>query len=169
MDETRSEQITLTVKYRDLEQTFTGSVNDVWVSVNKLFAELLPAFDLARKVILTVDLARLIEDSKGVIALAPEGHELLVPKEKLTDSEILQYYLLAAYIGFKLGKTTKETMTKEELSSKLGKKIKITATRLGELVKEGNVIKAEDSGYKISTVGITRLQEELRAIKSEIW
>jgi predicted transcriptional regulator len=47
--------------------------------------------------------------------------------------------------------------------------MKITATRLGELVKEGSVIKAEDGGYKISTIGIRRLQEELSAIKSEIW
>jgi hypothetical protein len=169
MDETRDEQITVIVKYRDLEQTFSGSINDVWVYVNKFFGEVMPAFDLIRNVILTVDLAKLIEDSKGVIAITPEGPELLVPKEKLTDSEVLQYYLLAAYIGFKLGRTTKETVTKEELSSKLGKNMKITATRLGELVKEGSVIKAEDGGYKISTIGIRRLQEELSAIKSEIW
>jgi len=169
MDETRDEQITVIVKYRDLEQTFSGSINDVWVYVNKFFGEVMPAFDLIRNVILTVDLAKLIEDSKGVIAIAPEGPELLVPKEKLTDSEVLQHYLLAAYIGFKLGRTTKETVTKEELSSKLGKNMKITATRLGELVKEGSVIKAEDGGYKISTIGIRRLQEELSAIKSEIW
>jgi len=169
MDETRDEQITVIVKYRDLEQTFSGSINDVWVYVNKFFGEVMPAFDLIRNVILTVDLAKLIEDSKGVIAIAPEGPELLVPKEKLTDSEVLQHYLLAAYNGFKLGKATKETATKEELSSKLGKNMKITATRLGELVKEGSVIKAEDGGYKISTIGIRRLQEELSAIKSEIW
>lgn len=169
MDETSKDQIEVTIKYGDLMQTFIGSAADVWVSVNKFFGEVFPALDLVRKVILTVDLDKLVEDSKGVIAVAPEGPELLVAKEKLTDSEILQYYLLAAYIGFKLGKIVREDMTKDELSSKLGKNLKITVTRLGELVKEGSVIKTENGGYKIATIGIRRLQEEMSAIKREIW
>ncbi len=169
MGETRHDQITVTVKYGELEQRFVGSVDDVWTSVNKFFSEVLPAFDLSRKVILTVDLAKLIEDSRDVIAIAPEGPELLVPKERLADNEVLQYYLLAAYIGFKLGKTVRETMTKEELSSKLGKSVKITATRLGELVRDGRVVKMGDGDYKIATIAIKRLQEELIAIKGEVW
>jgi hypothetical protein len=132
--------ITVHVKYGGVEQTFTGGVNDVWVSVNKFFGELIPAFDIASKVMLSVDLAKLVEDFKDVVAIAPEGPEVLVPKEKLTDSETLQLYLLADYIGYRLGKLSRKTMTKEELVAKLGKNMKITATRLGELVKQGNVV-----------------------------
>ena len=169
MSESRVDPVTIIVRYGGMEQTFTGSVNDVWVGVNKLLSQVFPAFDIVRKMTLTVDLVKLIDDSKDAIALAPEGPVLLVPKEMLTDSEVLQYYLLAAYIGFKLGKLAKETMTKEELQCRLGKSAKITATRLGELIKEGSVTKTEDDGYKIATIGIRRLQEELSAIKSEIW
>ena len=157
------------VKYGGVEKTFTGSVNDVWVSVNKFFSETVPAFDIARKVTLTVDLAKLIEDFKDVIAIAPEGPEVLIPKEKLTDSEILQYYLLAAYVGYRLGKRSTDAMSKEELQSKLGKNMKITTTRLGELVKQGNVVKTDEGNYKIATVAIKKLQEEVKAIKTEIW
>jgi len=156
------------VKYGDVEQTFSGDVNDVWVSVNKFFSELIPTFELARKVMLTVDLPKLIEDFKDVIAISPEGTEVLIPKERLTDSETLQLYLLAAYIGYQLGKLPNETMTKEELAAKLGKSMKITTTRLGELVKQGNVIRIEDGNYKITTVAIKKLHERLPAIKSEI-
>jgi hypothetical protein len=152
--------VTVHVKYGDLEQTFTGNVNDVWVSVNRFFSEMIPAFDIARKVTLTVDLAKLVEDFNGVIAISPEGPELLVPKEKLTDSETLQLHLLAAYIGHKLGKLLRENMTKEELAAKLGKSMKITTTRLGELVKQGNVVRIEEGNYKITTIGIKRLQDE---------
>lgn len=60
-------------------------------------------------------------------------------------------------------------MTKEELSAKLGKNMKITTTRLGELVKQGNVVKTDEGNYKIATVAIKRLQEEIAAIKNEIW
>ncbi len=152
--------VTVCVKYGGVEQTFTGDVNKVWISVNKFFGELVPVFDIARKVTLTVDLAKLIEDFKEVIAIAPEGPELLLPKEKLTDSETLQLYLLAAYLGYRLGKLPKETMTKEELQARLGKNMKITTTRLGELVKQGDVVKTEEGSYRITTKTITQLQEK---------
>jgi len=156
--------ITVHVKYGDVEKTFTGSVNDVWVSVNKFFSEMIPTFDIARKVTLTVDLARLIEDFKDVVAIAPEGPEVLIPKEKLTDSEALQFYLLAAYIAYRLGKRATDAMTKEELQGKLGKTSKITSTRLGELVKEGSVVKTEEGSYRIATVAVKRLQDKLKAV-----
>ena len=165
----KAERITVHVKYGEIEQTFTGNVNDVWVSVNKFFGEMIPAFDIARKVTLTVDLPRLIEDFKDVIAIAPEGAEVLIPKEKLTDSEALQFYLIAAYIAYQMGKRSTDTMTKEELQAKLGKTSKITSTRLGELVKEGSVVKTEEGNYRLATVAVKKLQDELKAIKTEIW
>jgi len=155
--------ITVHVKYSGIEQTFTGGVNDVWVSVNRFFGELVPAFDVARKVTLTVDLAKLIEDFKDVVAIAAEGPEVLMPKERLTDSETLKLTLLAAYMGYRLGKLTRETMTKEELAAKLGKNMKITTTRLGELAKQGMVTKTEEGNYKITTIAVTQLQREIQS------
>lgn len=162
-------KITVHVKYGDVEQTFMGSINDVWVGVNKFFGEMVPAFDIARKVMLTVDLAELIEDFKDVIVIAPEGPEVLIPKEKLTDSQALQFYLLAVYMGYRLGKRSTDTMTREELQAKLGKTSKTTSARLSELMKEGRVVKTEDGNYRIATVGVKKLQEGLAAIKSEVW
>lgn len=161
--------VTVHVRYGSVEQTFTGNVNDVWVSVNKFFSEMVPAFDIARKVTLTVDLAKLVEDFKDAVVIAPEGPELLIPKEKLTDSETLQFYLLAAYVGYRLGKLQTDALTKEELQVKLGKNMKIATTRLGELVKQGNVVKTDKGNYRIATIAIKKLQEELNAIKTEIW
>jgi len=154
------ETITVHIKYGNMEQTFTGNVNDVWVSVNRFFSETIPAFDIARKVTLTVDLAKLVEDFKDVIAIAPEGPEILMPKEKLTDSETLALHLLAAYTGNKLGLLNSDTLSKEELQAGLGKSAKITSTRLGELLREGLATKTEEDKYKITTIGIKRLQEE---------
>jgi len=52
-------------------------------------------------------------------------------------------------------------MSKKELQTRLGKTSKITSTRLGELCREGVVIKTEEGNYKITTIGIKRLQDEL--------
>jgi len=153
-------KITVHIKYRDVEQTFIGNVNDVWVGVNKFFSQMIPSFDVAHKVLLTADLPKLIGDFKDVIALAPEGPELLISKRRLTDSEIIQLYLLAAYMGYKLGHLSKDSMSKKALQTRLGKTSKITSTRLGELCREGMAIKTEEGNYKITTIGIKRLQEE---------
>ena len=163
------ETVTVNVKYGQVEQTFSGNADAVWVSVNKFFSEVVPAFTIARKMMLTVDLAELIEEAKGVIAIAPEGPEVLVPKEKLTDSEALQFYLLGAFIAYRLGKRASDAMSKEELQAKLGKTPKIASTRLSELVKEGSVVKTDEGGYKLATVAVKRLQSELKAIQKEIW
>ena len=154
------EKITVHVKYRDVEQTFVGNVDDVWVSVNRFFSQVIPSFDVTRKVMLTVDLQKLIEDVDGVIAIAPEGPELLISKQKLTDSETIQLYLLAAHIGYRLGHLSRDSFSKEELQTRLGKSSKITSTRLGELCREGMATKTGEGDYKISTIGIKRLQEE---------
>jgi hypothetical protein len=164
-----SEKIFVHIKYGELEQTVSGNVNDVWVSLNQFFNKTIPAFDIASKIILTMDLEKLVEDFKEIIAITPEGPELLIPKEKLTDSETLQLYLLATSMGHKLGRLQRETMTKEELQAKLGKNMKITITRLGELVKEGHVAKTEEGNYKITTIGIKRLRDEtLPKIKAKL-
>lgn len=154
------DKVTVHVKYLDTEQTFTGNVNDVWVSMSQFFSEIIPTFEIISKVTLTVDLAKLIEDFKDVIAIAPEGPLLLMPKKKLTDSETLQLTLLAAYMGYRLGKLKHETVTKEELAAKLGKSVKITTTRLGELLKDTRITKTQEGNYKITTIGIKRLQDE---------
>jgi hypothetical protein len=153
--------ITVHVKYQDVEQTFTGNVNEVWVGVNRFFSEMIPAFEVARKAVLTVDLEKLVEDFKNIIAVTPEGPSLLVYKQKLTDSETLALHLLAVYIGNKLGLLGKDVLTKEELQAGLGKSAKITGTRLGELHREGLVAKTEEDHYKITTIGVKRLQEEV--------
>ena len=153
------ETVTVHIKYQETEQTFTGDVNHVWVSVNRFFSEMIPALQIVKKAILTVDLENLIEDCKNIIAVAPEGPVLLVSRQKLTASETLTLHLLATYIGNKLG-LSKIFLTKEELQAALGKNAKITSTRLGELCREGLATKTEEGNYQVTTLGIKRFQEE---------
>jgi len=153
------ETVTVHIKYQETEQTFTGDANQVWISINRFFTEMLPSLQTVKKALLTVDLESLIEDCKNIIAVAPEGPVLLVSKQKLTDSETLTLNLLAAYIGNKLGQT-KDVLSKEELQAGLGKSAKITSTRVGELIREGLATKTEEGNYKITMLGIKRFQEE---------
>ena len=154
--------VTVHVKYKDVEETFSGDVNSVWVSVNRFFGRLVPFLDVVRGVVLTVDLGEVVEACKGLVAVGEEGPVVLVGKEKLTDSEGLLLMLLAAWVGGRLGKLDRLWLGRDELREWLGKSGKIVGTRLGELCREGLVVRTEDDGgHRLSTFGVKRLVEEL--------
>ena len=163
------EKITVHVKYGDVEQTFEGDVDQVWVGINRFFTQMIPNLEAVRKALLTVDLSRLIKECEDIVAVTPEGPCVLVSTKRLTDSETLALNLLAAYIGHKLGVLDRESLSKDELRLKLGKSAKITSTRLGELCREGLTAKTDNGEYRITTLGIQRIQSEvLPKIKAKL-
>ena len=164
-----SRQVTVHVKFGDVEQTFTGSVEDVWLSFNRFFGEFVPSFEAARRLVLSVDLQGLVKACEGLIAFSKEGANLLVSKDRLTDNEALLLWLLAGYVGFSLGLVGSDCVSKEELQAKLGKSGKITSTRLGELVKSDVVAKVADDKYRITTFGLVQMQKDaIPKIKTKI-
>ena len=157
---TKSDNVFVNIKYKDIDQTFSGDVDQVWKGINRFFTRIVPRFEILDKILLTVELEKLIESCKNIIAITAEGPVLLVEKNKLTDSEILILQLLATYVSSKLG-NVEDVLSKEELQFKLGKNSKITSTRLGELIRQGYVIKNEEGKHKITTLGIKKIQEEI--------
>jgi hypothetical protein len=153
--------VTVQIKYRNVEKTFSGSVEEVWLLVNKFFGEFLPSFEVAKRLVLRVDLEGLVKACEGLIGFSREGVSLLVSKDRLTDNETLLLWLLAYHVGFSLGLVGSDAVSKEELQAKLGKSGKITSTRLGELVKGDVVAKVADDKYRITTFGVVQMQKDV--------
>ncbi len=157
----KPEKVEVHIKYKDLEKAFSAAPGEAWLLLNKFFSEFLPSFETANKLRLSVDLQQLAKDCEGLIAFSPEGANLLVPKNRLTDNETLSLWLLAAYLGHKLGMIENDAFSKEELQAKLGKSGKITSTRLGELVKSDAVTKTADEKFRITTFGVAQMQKDM--------
>jgi hypothetical protein len=157
----KSEKVEVHVKYNGVEKTFSGTPEYTWLLISKFFNEFLPSFDIASKLVLNVDLQKLAEDCEGLIAFSPEGANLLVSKSRLTDNETLLLWLLASYLGRRLGRMESDVLSKEELEAKLGKSGKITSTRLGELAKGDVVAKTADEKFKITTFGVAQMQKDI--------
>jgi hypothetical protein len=156
-----SDKITVHVKYRDVEKTFSGSLEDVWLSLNRFFAEFIPSFEVAKRLVLSVDLDGLVKACEGLIGFSKEGASLLVSKDRLTDNETLLLWLLAYHVGHGLGLVGSDCVGKEELVARLGKSGKIASTRLGELVKSDMVEKVADDKYRITTFGVVQMQKDI--------
>ena len=155
------EKVSVQLKYRDVEKTFSASPEDAWLLLGKFFSEFLPSFEVASKLLLSVDLQQLVKDCEGLIAFSQEGANLLVSKSRLTDNETLLLWLLAGYLGHKLGMMDNDAVSKEELQTKLGKSGKITSTRLGELVKSDLITKTADEKFRVTTLGVVQMQKDL--------
>jgi hypothetical protein len=149
------------IKYKDVEKTFSAAPEEAWLLLSKFFSEFLPSFEIAHRLLLSVDLQKLAEDCDGLIAFSQEGANLLVPKSRLTDNETLLLWLLAGYLGYKLGVLGSDELSKEELQAKLGKSGKITSTRLGELVKGDVVAKTAEERFRITTFGVVQMQRDI--------
>jgi hypothetical protein len=158
---TAPDKVDVHLKYKELEKDFTATLQETWELLDQFFKEYLPAFDIAQKLTLNVDLQQLAKDMQGIAGFSPEGANLLVPKNKLTDNEALSLWLTAQYLGNRLGLLKTECLSKEELQTKLGKTAKIVSTRLGELVKTECALKTTEDQYKITTMGVIMTQKDI--------
>jgi hypothetical protein len=156
-----SDKIVVQVKFGDVEETFSGSLEDVWLSLNRFFGEFLPSFAVAKRLVLSVDLEGLVKECEDLIGFSKEGASLLVSKDRLTDNETLLLWLLAYHVGHDLGLVGSDCVGKEELQARLGKSGKIASTRLGELVKSDMVAKVADDKYRITTFGVVQMQKDI--------
>ena len=157
----KQEKVQVHIKYKDVEKTFSAPLEETWLLLKKFFSEYVPSFEIASKLWLSVDLQALAKDCEGLVGFSKEGASLLVSKGKLTDNETLLLWLLAGYVGHKLGMLEGDAFSKEELQVKLGKSGKITSTRLGELVKNDVVMKTADEKFRLTTFGVVQMQKEV--------
>lgn len=164
----KQEKVEVHIRYRDVEKTFSASVEEAWLLLEKFFSEYVPSFEIASRLWLSVDLQALAKDCEGLIAFSKEGASLFVSKGRLTDNEVLLLWLLAGYVGQRLGLVENDALSKEELQAKLGKSGKITSTRLGELVKSDVVAKVGDDKFRLTTFGVAQMRKEiLQKIKAK--
>jgi hypothetical protein len=157
----KTDKARVQVKYDGIEKTFEGTVEETWLLLNKFYSEFVPSFEVASKLRLSVDVQTLARNCEGLIAFSLEGANVLVPQNKLTDNETLSLWLLANYLGNKLNLLSSDAVSKEELTTKLGKTGKITSTRLGELVKNGWAAKTADEKFKLTTFGVAQMQKDV--------
>ena len=155
------DDLTVEVTYKGVEKKFSGKVESVWLSLDRFFSQFLPSFEVARKLMLNVDVQKLAEDSEGIVGFAKEGPCLLVPRNKLTDNEALSLLLLAGYLAHRLGNAETDAVSKEELQGRLSKDAKIVSTRLGELVKNQTATKISEEKYRITTLGLMQTQKDI--------
>ncbi|MEM2320453.1 MAG: hypothetical protein QXS79_00995 [Candidatus Bathyarchaeia archaeon] len=159
----------LTVRYRNLEARFAGKPDEVIRALLNFISRVLPAYDLAAQLTLSVDIEDLLRGVRGIIALTPEGPVITVPRDRLGgDRNAILLNLVKVYVGYRVGRIEKDSLSVADLTSATGCKSGTVAARLSELTDMGFVERVGRGEYRLTTLGVKFFFDEvLPKIKSE--
>jgi hypothetical protein len=159
----------VSVKYKDMQVKFSGKTDGVVRSFFGFLNNILPGYEFVSGLTLTVDIEKLLKSLKGLIAFTPEGVVVIVPREKLGgERNIILLNLVKAYIGYKMNRLEKDSLSTAEIQALTGGKTGTVGARLSELADLGWVERVGRGEYRITTLGVKSfLDEVLPKIKVE--
>lgn len=143
---------------------FEGNPDEVFKAFTDFFNKIYPAFEMARQLMFMPDIGKLAESLTGIVEIGTE-RPILVSGRELPTDETIVLVLLGSYIGNRLAKLQKSSLTSDELSKAAGKAHKTVMNQLPKLV-EGGLVEKVDKEYKISDFGIIRAQSVITNYKS---
>ncbi|MEM1515528.1 MAG: hypothetical protein QXT26_03235 [Thermoproteota archaeon] len=167
--ENEGENLEVTLKYKDVETKIVGRPDEVIRALFNFMSKILPAYDLATQLTLSIDVEDLLRSIKGLIAFTPEGPVIAISRERMGgDRNIIMLNLIKAYVGYRVGRLEKDSLSVADLTVTTGCKSGTVAARLSELMDMGFVERVGRGEYRITTLGVKFfLDEILPKIKHE--
>jgi len=132
-------------------------------SLHEFISKEVPNMDLARTISVNYSLIDLIQMFKDYVRITPEGPRVWTQDKKLSDRDVILLQLVAARISSLSGKAA-DSLSVSEIESATGLNPKTISSRLSELTKTALVERVASEGggkYRVSTVGVNRLNEQL--------
>ena len=162
MSERKSVRVHL--EFGDLKADFEGDAGQVFESVLRFLSQICPKIEILQKIVYTPDLVDLMKSLSGLVEITPDGPVITSGINLPTKSSICLTFL-GAYIGNKIGKLRKDTLSIGELSMLTGKAKKTISNEIPSLVENGLVEKVSEGEYRITQLGIRKSREIAEAVR----
>lgn len=78
---TEESKVEVLVRYRGMEVKLNGSADEVTRAFLEFMEKMLPGLELVSRLVLTVDLEKLLNELQGIIAITDEGIIVTSPRE----------------------------------------------------------------------------------------
>ncbi len=156
--------LSVIVSYGDARVEFSGSPEVVLRSLHEFVSKVVPNLELARAITANYSLNEIIQLFREYIRITPEGPRVWIEDKRLSDRDVILLQLVAARASNLTGKEKSDAMSVAEIQSATGLYPKTISSRLSELTKQALVERADSEGggrYRISTMGVSRLNEQL--------
>ena len=163
----RNSKIKVNIEAEGMKASFEGDVEEVFRAISSFLFKVYPNMEIARKIIYSPDILELSEKISNIIKLTDEG-PVLDRRISLSARKIICLVLLASYIGFKLGRLERETLTTKEIARISGKARKTITNEVPWLIERGLIEKTSEGEYCITSLGIKHAEEILKESMVEL-
>lgn len=143
---------------------FEGKLDDVITAINKVISKVYPSYNLARSIMINIDVKDLIEMIRPFLMITESGVVVFTSAgEKLSIINKIMAVLIASRLMKLSNIRDDDYMSLSELSNTVVSSPKSTSSRLSELFAKGYIEKKRgDDGvkYRVSLKGILAFQRK---------
>jgi hypothetical protein len=148
------------LEFGEVKVDFEGDVNQVFESIVHSLTEVYPNLEILRNLVYTPDLTNLAAKLVGRLEITAEG-PILISGSELSARDTACIVLLGAYVGNRLGKLTKETLSSGDLAKITGKAQKTISNEIPRLIADGLMERTAEGEYKLTILGIRKTEDML--------
>lgn len=129
------DKLEITVRYKDIKQTISGSPDAVTRAYFDVINKMIPGFEIVSDLFASPNILEIANRLRKFIALY--GKRVVVLRSDIGTEDSVSLALIGKYIGFRLNRTNKDTMTLDEIIDATGKRKNSIVATLGRLAKSG--------------------------------
>ncbi len=148
------------IEFGEVKVDFEGDVNQVTESIIRFLTGIYPNLEILRKLVYTPDAANLAAKLVGRVEITVEG-PILVSGPDLSTRDAACTALLGAYVGNKLGKLPKESLSPGDLAKITGKAKKTISNEVPKLVADGLAERTGEGEYRLTILGVRKTEDTL--------
>jgi hypothetical protein len=149
------------LEFDEAKADFEGDVDQVFEAIIRFLTQIYPNLEIVQKIVYTPNLTELAEKLVGIVEITSDGL-ILVSGLDLSAKDAICLALLGTYVGNKLGKMRKETLSSSELAKTTGKARKTISNEIPRLTLEGLVERTAEGEYGITALGIRKAEDMIK-------
>ena len=153
------------IVYEDKVLEFDGDVEEVYKQIISFFNKVIPAFELANKILVNIDINDLVNILQPYLQISREGDMIFTENgEALSMSNKIVVLLIGAKLLNALGIRQVDSLSLHEISQYIASTSKSVSSRLSELYSKGFVERYKEEGtvkYRVTLKGIVYFSRKL--------
>ena len=157
MSAAQTKQVNIRIEADGLNFESSGSVEEILPQLIRFLSQVLPTYDLAKKLLYVSDLAGLVDRVSEYAKIANDG-KFLLTRTDLPADRAISIILFMAHLTEKIGKHKENPIGIEQFAEAIGKAPKTIRNSLVSLQKTGLIERAERGNYRITQKGLMELE-----------
>ncbi|MDH5795300.1 MAG: hypothetical protein OEZ24_04250 [Candidatus Bathyarchaeota archaeon] len=154
------------IEFGEAKANFEGDADQVFESIIRFLTRIYPDLETLQKIVYTPDITRLAGKLQSLVEITSEG-PILASGLDLPAKHAVCIALLGSYVGCKLGRTPKPTLSSSQLARLTEKARKTVRNEMPGLISEGLLERTPEREYQITILGVRKTEDIIDEYKHE--